>query len=210
MKKIYVLMVIALAMFTAPFAQQLKAQQQEADIVVTLKDGPLAPGDFTPQQLVGVVCLYCEGVVQFKGGDLTPVMAGHIDLQSKNGKDLCTIDLTDMSTLTGSVKIAEGVTAEDNIFCKIGSASKVMLKMIPLSVIGLEGDANQYLGDAKTVALKFDVDRKESTAVKSIAAETSVNTAVYNLQGQRIAMPADGSQLPRGLYIVNGRKVVRN
>lgn len=55
-----------------------------------------------------------------------------------------------------------------------------------------------------TPRVQFAVAALESTGVSAI--ETSSGTpVVYNLQGMRIATPVD--QLPKGIYIINGKKV---
>ena len=55
-----------------------------------------------------------------------------------------------------------------------------------------------------TPRVQFAVAALESTGVSTI--ETSSGTpVVYNLQGMRIATPVD--QLPKGIYIINGKKV---
>lgn len=209
MKKTFTLLLLLVAITTNLFAQDTRANAREADITIVLKDGPLKPGDFTAQQLVGMVALYAEGKVQFKN-DLSEVMKGHIEVLSKDKKDLCVIDISDMSTLTGKVAIADDVTEEDNIFCNIGSGTKILVSMIPLNSIGIEGDASKLLGNAKSVALIFDVERKDPTAIKSVAVGDGTPNAlgIYDLQGRRVALPQQGSQLTKGIYVVNGRKVV--
>lgn len=196
-------------MTTNMFAQGTRAGADEADITIVLKDGPLAPGDFTAQQLVGMVALYAEEKVQFKNS-INEVMTGHIEVMSKDKKDLCVIDISDMSTLTGKVVIADDVTEDDNIFCNIGSFTRTLVSLIPLSSIGIEGDASKLLGNAKSVALKFDVERKDPTgiSVAAVAAGTPAALGIYDLQGRRVALPQQGSQLPKGIYVVNGHKVV--
>lgn len=55
-----------------------------------------------------------------------------------------------------------------------------------------------------TPRVQFAVATLESTGVSAI--ETSSGTpVVYNLQGMRITTPVD--QLPKGIYIINGKKV---
>ncbi|MBR6964352.1 MAG: hypothetical protein IKH86_12100 [Prevotella sp.] len=209
MKKTFTLLLLLVTMTTNLFAQDTRANAREADITIVLKDGPLEPGEFTAQQLVGMVALYVEGEIQFKNS-LDEVMTGHIEVLSKKKKDLCVIDISDMSTLTGKVAIADDVTEEDNIFCNIGSGTKILVSMIPLNSIGIEGDASKLLGNAKSVALIFDVERKDPTAIKSAAVSAGTPTAlgIYDLQGRRVALPQQGSQLPKGIYVVNGYKVV--
>lgn len=209
MKKTFTLLLLLVAITTNLFAQDTRANAREADITIVLKEGKLAQGDFTAQQLVGMVALYVEGEIQFKNS-LDEVMTGHIEVLSKKKKDLCTIDISDMSKLTGSVDIFDDVTSDDNIFCTLGAFTPTFLKAIPLSVIGIEGDASKLLGNAKTVALIFDVERKDPSAIKSVAVGDGTPTAlgIYDLQGRRVALPQQGSQLPKGIYVVNGHKVV--
>lgn len=209
MKKTFTLLLLLVAITTNLFAQDTRANAREADITIVLKDGPLEPGDFTAQQLVGMVALYAEEAVLFKN-ELSEVLNGHIELMSKAKKDLCTIDISDMSTLKGKVVIADDVTTDDNIFCTLGLRSSTMVPLIPLDLIGIEGNPSKLLGNAKTVALIFDVERKDPSAIKSVAVGDGTPTAlgIYDLQGRRVALPQQGSQLPKGIYVVNGHKVV--
>ena len=60
-------------------------------------------------------------------------------------------------------------------------------------------------------ALTFFIDNTEVTTIEGISAAENENSAVYNLQGQRIGNAQSrmhNSQLKPGLYIVNGKKVV--
>ena len=45
-------------------------------------------------------------------------------------------------------------------------------------------------------------------AIKGVAVQTESN-AVYNLAGQRVMRSAEGKNAQKGLYIVNGKKVVK-
>ena len=47
----------------------------------------------------------------------------------------------------------------------------------------------------------FDLDG-EATSIKAVEAKTVENGEYYNLAGQRVAQPT------KGLYIVNGKKVI--
>ena len=207
MKKTFTLLLLLVAITTNLFAQDTRANAREADITIVLKDGPLEPGDFTAQQLVGMVALWAEEAVLFKN-ELSEALNGHIELMSKANKDLCTIDISDMSTLKGKVVIADDVTTDDNIFCTLGLRSSAMVPLIPLNRIGIEGNPSKLLGNAKTVALIFE--RQGTTAIKSadVSAGTAAALGIYDLQGRRVALPQQGSQLPKGIYVVNGRKVV--
>ena len=105
-----------------------------------------------------------------------------------------------------TIVLKEGKLAQGDL----GAFTPTFLKAIPLSVIGIEGDASKLLGNAKTVALIFDVERKDPSAIKSVAVGDGTPTAlgIYDLQGRRVALPQQGSQLPKGIYVVNGHKVV--
>lgn len=61
-------------------------------------------------------------------------------------------------------------------------------------------------GDASRTFIGLD----DVTSVKGITAETMANGEVYNLQGQRVSsqFTVHNSQLKKGLYIMNGKKVL--
>ena len=60
----------------------------------------------------------------------------------------------------------------------------------------------EYRADARALSIVFDDD--ETTGLERIEnSESSIENAVYNLQGQRI-----NSSLRKGLYIKNGKKVI--
>lgn len=50
---------------------------------------------------------------------------------------------------------------------------------------------------------------KDVTGIENISAESTANKVVYNLQGIKVADNADLDKLPKGIYIVNGKKVVK-
>ena len=54
-----------------------------------------------------------------------------------------------------------------------------------------------------------DDDFENTTAIKTSNAACSVDNAVYSLAGQKMGTTADFANLPKGLYIINGRKVVK-
>ena len=55
-----------------------------------------------------------------------------------------------------------------------------------------------------TPRVQFAVESSLSTDISSVKT-TSKSPEVYNLQGVRITTPTD--QLPKGIYIINGKKV---
>ena len=54
-------------------------------------------------------------------------------------------------------------------------------------------------GSAPELQLSFG---SEATGIKAIANSVAVNSSIFNLSGQRVSQPT------KGLYIVNGKKVV--
>lgn len=48
----------------------------------------------------------------------------------------------------------------------------------------------------------------EATGINNVAATTVVNGAVYDLSGRRVAEKLAGASLVKGIYVVNGKKVV--
>ena len=59
--------------------------------------------------------------------------------------------------------------------------------------------ANKADESAPELSLSFG---SEATGIKAIANSVAVNSSIFNLSGQRVAQPT------KGLYIVNGKKVV--
>jgi hypothetical protein len=66
------------------------------------------------------------------------------------------------------------------------------------------GANTAYIEALPTTArfIGFDFDDEVTTAIEGIAAEKMNNGEVYNLQGQRVV------KAQKGLYIVNGKKVL--
>ena len=62
-------------------------------------------------------------------------------------------------------------------------------------------------GESQAITLTYYVG-DNSTAINGVAADAQ-NTAVYNLNGVRVSVKADGVKaLPKGVYIIGGKKVV--
>ncbi len=47
------------------------------------------------------------------------------------------------------------------------------------------------------------------TAINTVKKQATIDNAVYTLTGQKVGTAADFESLPKGLYIVNGRKVMK-
>ena len=60
-------------------------------------------------------------------------------------------------------------------------------------------------GQAVPAKISFE---GEATGINSVAATTVANGAVYDLSGRRVAEKLAGASLVKGIYVVNGKKVV--
>lgn len=61
--------------------------------------------------------------------------------------------------------------------------------------------------EGETPAAKISFEG-EATGINSVAAATVANGAVYDLSGRRVAEKLAGASLVKGIYVVNGKKVV--
>ena len=69
-----------------------------------------------------------------------------------------------------------------------------------------EGDQRLDVWNNETPRVQFAVSNPGSTGVSTIENAPSI-PVIYNLQGTRIVIPAD--RLPKGVYIIDGKKVMR-
>lgn len=60
-------------------------------------------------------------------------------------------------------------------------------------------------GQAAPAKISFE---GEATGINNVAATTVANSAVYDLSGRRVAEKLAGASLVKGIYVVNGKKVV--
>ena len=110
---------------------------------------------------------------------------------------------TEKGDLTGSVTedlVYDSEATKDYFYLGI-NAGKAQFKRLTSGSIGA---GKAYLAlDKSTTARELDVVFDETTALTLVNSEKrTVNSDIYNLAGQRVAQPT------KGLYIVNGRKVV--
>ena len=61
--------------------------------------------------------------------------------------------------------------------------------------------------EGQTIPAKISFEG-EATGINSVAATTVANGAVYDLSGRRVAEKLAGASLVKGIYVVNGKKVV--
>ncbi len=110
---------------------------------------------------------------------------------------------TEKGDLTGSVTedlVYDSEATKDYFYLGI-NAGKAQFKRLTSGSIGA---GKAYLAlDKSTAARELDVVFDETTALTLVNSEKrTVNSDIYNLAGQRVANPT------KGLYIVNGKKVV--
>ena len=110
---------------------------------------------------------------------------------------------TGKGDLTGSVTedlVYDSEATKDYFYLGI-NAGKAQFKRLTSGSIGA---GKAYLAlDKSTTARELDVVFDETTALTLVNSEKrTVNSDIYNLAGQRVAQPT------KGLYIVNGKKVV--
>ena len=71
------------------------------------------------------------------------------------------------------------------------------------SVVARKGDTNSIASDI------IAVPQLSLTGVEGVKSEQEdVNAPVFDLQGRRVATLQQMNRLPKGLYIVNGKKIV--
>ena len=108
---------------------------------------------------------------------------------------------TDKGDLTGSVTedlVYDSEATKDYFYLGI-NAGKAQFKRLTSGSIGA---GKAYLAlDKSTTARELDVVFDETTAIETVKSEKASNE-YFNLAGQRVAQPT------KGLYIVNGKKVV--
>lgn len=69
---------------------------------------------------------------------------------------------------------------------------------------GEDGAFTVVVSKNTTVAVSL-----KGTGISSINAEKAAGNHIYNIQGVHVADNADMKQLPAGIYIINGKKVVK-
>ena len=72
------------------------------------------------------------------------------------------------------------------------------------SVIARNGDVSSISSDIVAVP-ELNIT---GIGTAEIASEADANAPVFDLQGRRVAVATQLNRLPKGIYIVNGRKVV--
>ena len=101
---------------------------------------------------------------------------------------------TAITKVDGKTRYVLGIENEKATFLKIDDVSAT----VPTNKAYLE-----FEGTVPAPVLNFGFDGDDTTGIDMVKDEGfKVNSEFYNLNGQRVAQPT------KGLYIVNGRKVI--
>jgi hypothetical protein len=122
----------------------------------------------------------------------------------KGAADTYSFPVIDAAAAVGAndLKVSDGSVTGDKIYVLAKPEDKeVGFYLLDSSKKVPAGKAYIQL-PADAPALDFIGFGSETTGIKGVNSETSTNTGYYNLAGQRVAQPT------KGLYIVNGKKVV--
>lgn len=124
--------------------------------------------------------------------DVTITNEDNIDLTVTRDEIVAVADYTSpLAVLPGtSLKI----TAETEFNATVGDAEAV-----------LTNELNYTAAEAVTIAIA----KPETSGVENVAVTTDESAVVYNLQGIAVGTKATLSELPAGIYIVNGVKIAK-
>ena len=120
-----------------------------------------------------------------------PIVASSVNYYDTNKLVACLGETTVKKAATGTNYVLS-VQDEEVVFAPIGNTNATV------------GARHCYLwwdGNSSARALSIDFS-DEATGISSVRSEVKAVNGYYNLAGQRVAQPA------KGLYIVNGKKVV--
>lgn len=119
-----------------------------------------------------------------------------------------TLPSSSSQTTTITQSASNYYVLHNNAWYKVGSADGTKTTTFDSGA----GRAYLDLSSVPTIsnakdAIFMDVDDSGTTAIESATMQESKPTGIYNLQGKR--MKSDISSMPQGVYIVNGKKIVK-
>jgi len=100
------------------------------------------------------------------------------------------------------IEVKEPITLDDIEAIADGKAA-IIEKKIAAKDDGQECQINVYSGDMGKTTTYNIVVKKQATAISTIQNDVECNSAVYNLNGQRV------TKAQKGIYITNGKKVLK-
>ena len=149
-----------------------------------------------------------EGLTVTTGGQYTPITGSTVEEVNKVENISNVIQLTGVAVkgsaeTTATITDAEGKelvieNSKTNYAPYVYQENLTTLDMASATVTGILYYSNFSKGEVKLYPLSIT----ETTGISAMEAAATDNVVVYNLQGQRVDQPQ------KGLYIVNGRKVV--
>ena len=149
-----------------------------------------------------------DGAVTFSEQSWVPAGTGLL-LKAEPGTyniPTATSDNEDYAVSSALIGVVKTTTIEDaGIFVLMNGASGVgFYKTTSAFTVGAN---TAYFAALPTTARFFSIDEVGTTSISeqlTVNSEKFATAPVYNLQGQRVAQPR------KGLYIVNGKKVIKN
>lgn len=126
---------------------------------------------------------------------------GHYEMTLTKANNVPTPDIINWLTNAGN-------TTYDDVY-RLGYNATSGVAFFPFTitnetdddVVVLDVDASDPVNGARPLTIRF-ADDSQTTAIKSVDVDDSRSKTVYDLQGRRVAQPG------KGLYIVNGKKVI--
>ena len=108
---------------------------------------------------------------------------------------------------TESTPAFKGVYAPQSAKCLYGITDKGELQKGSEKATINSFHAFYEAAEGQTAPAKISFEG-EATGINNVAATTVANSAVYDLSGRRVAEKLAGASLVKGIYVVNGKKVV--
>ena len=161
---------------------------------------------------------FSEGVLTLNFTDATAIEAGkpylvRVSADKEIGAfDGATVSGTPTATETTAADFiptlgATTITGDDaNDILFLGSGNKLLHpESLPANMKGFRAYF-QLKGEAALArSFRMDFGDGEATGIENVNHETITNNRYYDLQGRRMS---NGQSLKKGLYIVNGKKVI--
>ena len=163
------------------------------DMVIKIKDGMSGAHDFNLKQYAALMAMW-----RYFGAIKMVVENDNYVYKTIDGKTLCYL-----SSLTGIVTLAEGVTAADKVYYRIlHNDREAIAGKTGENLIGHTFYFDEELKNVRSITLT--VNEGSATAIDYVVYDTAEPCPTYNLSGQRV----EGQPTHKGIYIINGKKVV--
>lgn len=143
--------------------------------------------------------LYVESTVALAGVQV------QVNVDDSSQKD----NISVKESLNGFERVTAWLTDNDMLFMAYNMNGKTLAPgKNALLQIGNADISSLRLSDAQ--GRNVIAEPGDPTAIRSISARTMTQTGIYNMNGQKLSgKSADLEKLPKGVYVVNGKKVVK-